>query len=174
MAARSEWDQLPDEPIDSYGRFVIFRNLGPGRTLGTAYQAFRLTFQNAIPEVNPRKTRLYVPGHWGLDSSSWNWHKRADAYDAHVFETYGERAVVKFIGALDRIADKVCRALAKSKIRPKSWRDCLEALAIIQQYAHPGSVNALIEIRKRSGDPGRDDGSDEPKREPVAIDDGVS
>jgi hypothetical protein len=166
------WEQQKDEPYDDYGCFLLYRNLGPGRTLQLAYLEYRLTFKNADREALESEEKLPpVPGSWATISSKWDWVRRSDAWDVHVFELYGERAVIKFVNALEKIAEKSCQALARPNMKPKTWHDVLEALAIIQQYAQPGSVNAL---RERKADP-RESAGDRP-RELVGVgtDDGVT
>lgn len=151
------WEQRAGEPTDSYAKFIFFRNLGPGRTLQLAYNGFRKTFKNADPAAIDSKKQQPVPGGWGADSAQFEWHERADLYDIHIFNRYGERAMVKFIGALDKIAEKACEALAKPSMRPKTWNDLLNALTIIQSYAIPGSVN---EARTRAANPTSEPGPD--------------
>jgi hypothetical protein len=169
------WDQLRDEPDDGYSWFLHFRNLGPGRTLSLAYNAFCDTFANANQEVTNSAKPRRVSGQWATLSAHWRWCERAADWDQHNFKLYGKRAAVKFVAALDKVADRVCEALARPGMRPRKWDDLVKALAIIQAYAGPVTI---AEFGERASDPPSESGSvagAENKPEPVAAtDDGTT
>lgn len=64
---RRPWDQLPGEPPRWYGRFQVFLNLGPARTVAAATRA----------------VRLGVGGSWSEYVQRWHWRERAAAWDVH-------------------------------------------------------------------------------------------
>jgi hypothetical protein len=133
------WEQQSDEPDESYGRFLIYRGLGPGRSIASAYAHYLNTFRNATP----RPKTPQVPGHWSDDSAKWKWIDRAHAWDVSVLRTYGERLVVRFIGSLDKLAEKTAEALAKDNCRPKRWADVLSAINVLAAYVTPDAAKAL-------------------------------
>lgn len=38
QAKRKAWEQLPDEPDSAYARFLMYRNLGPARSIDAAFK----------------------------------------------------------------------------------------------------------------------------------------
>jgi len=153
-AEKHPWDQQPDEPDEAYGRFLIYRGLGPGRSVQRSYQTYLNTFRNA----GGRPKTPQVPGHWSDDSARWRWVDRAHAWDVHVLREFGERLAVRFVGALDAVAGKVVEALARSSCRPKQWKEVLDALDIISKYLKPDALG-------QSGD----DTPGEPAEQPAAV-----
>jgi hypothetical protein len=168
------WDQLRDEPDDAFGYFLIYRNLGPGRTLSLAYNFFCSTFRNANAEAIHSGKPRPVSGQWCELSARWRWGERAADWDHHNFKQYGKRAAVKFVAALDKVADRVCEALARPGMRPRKWDDLVKALAIIQAYAGPGTIT---EFGERASDPSAESGPAAGAEQPVpvaATDDGTT
>jgi hypothetical protein len=116
-----------------------------------------------------------VSGQWCELSARWRWGERAADWDQHNFKQYGKRAAVKFVAALDKVADRVCEALARPGMRPRKWDDLVKALAIIQAYAGPGTIT---EYGQRAGDPPAESGpAAGPDRQPEPVgtaDDGTT
>lgn len=135
---RNLWLQFHKEPDDAYARFCLYRGLGPGRTLISAYRTYLASFKNA---TNGKRTQpSHIPGHWGEECSRWRWVERAEAWDVHVLKNYGERLATRFIGSLDKLAEKTAQAVAKPAMRPKNWKDVLDSLEIIAKYLRPDIV----------------------------------
>ena len=165
---RKLWQQFHKEPDDSYSRFTLYKGLGPGRSVLNAYRAYASTFQNSTVgkkrhSENGTATEKTggpdkVPGYWGEECSRWRWVERAEAWDVHVLRNYGERLATRFIGTLDRIADKVAIAVADPEIQPKNWKEILEALTLIAQYLKPDIVREP-----------RNDTDSEPDRQPELV-----
>jgi hypothetical protein len=68
------WDQLADEPLSSYWRFVLFLRLGRRRTLLKAYAAHLASDPRAVPPKS-------VPGSWSRESARYRWFERARLFD---------------------------------------------------------------------------------------------
>lgn len=64
----SEWDRLPNESSRAYQAYVIYRDLGPDRSLAQVSQKHT----KSIPTLK----------RW---SSKYNWVERARAYDDYLF-----------------------------------------------------------------------------------------
>src|SRR5262249_5670477 len=79
--ANKPWDQRPDEPDPAFVRFLIYRDLGPGRSLIQAYLAFLRLLDGSTEGVERRS----IPGQWYRDSRQWEWVRRARAWDVEVF-----------------------------------------------------------------------------------------
>mgnify|MGYP000169624648 CR=1 FL=1 len=70
------WDMQPDEPVLWFGRFELYRRMGPDRSVLAIYQQSR---------ANKGKERLatYIPGAWTQMANRWKWRERAEAWDRH-------------------------------------------------------------------------------------------
>lgn len=75
-AERQPWDRREREPEKAYAAFVVFRDIGAGRT---------------ILEASRRQGKRSHRRHeqW---SSTWSWKSRAAAWDAHLLGTYQAHA----------------------------------------------------------------------------------
>ncbi len=82
------WDRQQDEPNLWYERFVIFRDLGPDRSLEAAYQAYEAEKQQKAAKssnsASPPKMRPKRPsGAWYENCNKWQWRERAELYDEY-------------------------------------------------------------------------------------------
>lgn len=145
------WDQLPNEPNEAYARFMMYRNMGPGRTLLAAYSAHVATFRNAATDAIKRQKTQQVPGHWGEDSARWRWGDRADAYDIHILHTHGEKLSKLWVGILVLAAEKCAQKLAQPGCRPK---DFMQAVSVIDKLAAFLSPDAVKKLQPTFADPG--------------------
>ena len=71
---RKPWDQMEGEPDRWYGRFKVYLDLGPARTL------------RAAAAVIGRQTRgepFTRSGYWSYHARRWYWRARAHAWDVH-------------------------------------------------------------------------------------------
>jgi hypothetical protein len=66
------WERRPDEPARWYERFLLYRNLGPGRTLAAAYAL-------AVRQEGLATPRL--PARWSQIAATWQWETRSAAWD---------------------------------------------------------------------------------------------
>ena len=72
--ARQPWEQMEGEPNLWYGRFQVYLELGPTRTLkGAAAAAGR----------QMRGEPLTTGSDWSLTARRWRWRERAHAWDVH-------------------------------------------------------------------------------------------
>jgi hypothetical protein len=71
---RKPWDQMEGEPHRWYGRFKVYLELGPTRTI---YGAAR-----AAGERSRNKPYAYGSD-WTLNARKWRWRERANAWDVH-------------------------------------------------------------------------------------------
>lgn len=75
------WERLEDEPKNAYDAFLVYRDLGPSRTIAAAYGAF----------VRMRKGRSGRPpkrpsGQWQAWSVKFDWGDRVEAWDDQITE----------------------------------------------------------------------------------------
>lgn len=142
MSTTHSWDQQPGESAEAYSRFLIYRNLGVGRSIQAAYAAYLTTFSNAATAVSNGVKRRRAPGHWAADSARWRWVDRSSAWDVHHLADSGRKAVEQFVGALLVAAQKAAVALTRPGCRPKTWPEALAALDVLAKFITPEVVQA--------------------------------
>jgi hypothetical protein len=142
---KAPWDQLEGEPSPAYARFLVYRNLGPGRSLERAYQAFLSTIYQESAENRRKPPQL--SGQWSDDSSRYGWVARAAAWDIEMLATAGEQIVINFIEAVRALSQKAVEALSRPEVKPDDWRDLLEAIRIVGDVL---SVEAIATVASRA------------------------
>lgn len=155
------WRQREGESDESYARFLIYRNIGPGRSLQLAYETYLSTFRNATDATKGNK-RPQVPGHWGDDSARHEWCDRAAAWDIGQLEAQGVELARLWAGILIAAATKAAVKLADPRCKPK---DFMQALAVIDRVAPYLTPDALKHIQPPAGGDGA--ARPEPTRESV-------
>lgn len=73
MSAQEPWAQLDNEPGVAYAAFLIYRNLGPQRSIVEAYRQYTGDAEHTQPS-----------GRWNHYSRDYAWQERARAYDRHL------------------------------------------------------------------------------------------
>jgi hypothetical protein len=134
------WDRLPNEPAAAYVPFLIYRNLGPGRTLERAYRATK----------GVRRCR--VPGSWQRESVAFQWADRASAWDVDVLTTAGREIVINFIFALERVSRLILQALESGDIRPRTWGQAIRGIKMLGSFVTAEAVVALQQQGSRLSD----------------------
>ena len=81
------WDRLPAEPDEAYARFLIYRNLGTGRSFRKAYRHYLRECDGYTGGLK----RLHVPGSWRPDAKAYFWAERASAWDVRNLAAYGAK-----------------------------------------------------------------------------------
>ena len=128
--AKRPWDPKRGEPKSSYARFLIYRNLGPCRTVTAAYQVVK-------------KGAERCPGQWQRDSTKWSWNERAAAWDIAVLSDTGKDVIVGFVNSLRALSRKTLAALAETDIKPASWASVLGAINVLGHFISPEAVERL-------------------------------
>jgi hypothetical protein len=117
------WDRLSDEPAASYARFLLYRNLGPARTLERAYAAHA-----GVPEGTKRHR---VPGSWRRASAARRWVERSAAWDVAMLSQAGREAVAAFVVAVRQISVRLLAAAADADVRLGSWSQVIQTINIL-------------------------------------------
>ena len=118
QAAGDPWDQMPDEPNLWYGRFKVYLELGPTRTLRSAV--------STACEQN-RNHAVTFPGRWSVVSRQWHWRQRANAWDVHQRE-------------LLAVSERNTRLALRGR-RVERMEDYLEAICDVLDRANMGAVD---------------------------------
>jgi hypothetical protein len=139
MAASEAWAQLPGESGDAYARFLIFRNLGPRRSLRRAYHHY-LTVHDGF---TGGKERLHVPGQWCADSADHFWIDRAAAWDVRNLTAYGARLASLHVQSITSIAEKNARYARKLKPGDDGWAGLVASVKVVGEYLTPEVMRGL-------------------------------
>jgi hypothetical protein len=142
------WDQLPNEPDAAYNRFLVYRNLGPGRSLQSAWAA-----QNGTK----RKKSERMSGQWRDDSAAHRWVERANAWDGYQLQQAGAATVHNWINILSGIAGKTLEAINEG-VKPDNWSGVIQSAQVLGAHISPEAVNALAELYRSSGNGGEGNG----------------
>lgn len=145
---KQPWEPLEGEPNAAYVRFLMYRNLGPARSVDAAY---------TVSKGNKRRAR--APGAWREDSVKFRWVERAQAWDVFTLTEHGQRAVVNFVSAIEQFSLKVLETLAQPNVKPRSWDAAIEAMVILGQVIPPETAAAVISYARASR------GADKPTNE---------
>lgn len=70
--ARLTWEKREDETSKAFAAFVVYRDLGPGRSYDKAYRAAK------------GQNKRQASGRWREWAAKFDWLKRAQDYDAHI------------------------------------------------------------------------------------------
>src|SRR6266700_7372594 len=73
------WLRMEGEPVRWYTRFILFRVLGPKRTILAAVEQERAHAK--APKSTQKPKKAHVPGSWKAACITWRWVERARAYD---------------------------------------------------------------------------------------------
>ncbi len=130
------WDKRENESDAAYARFLIYRNLGVGRSLDAAYR-----FSLGDAAINRKRTQ--PTGTWTGECSQFEWKARADAWDVEVIATVGYNVVVKYIAALDLAFQRVIEQLQDGTIKPKNWDQLIESLTILGNFIPQETVASI-------------------------------
>jgi hypothetical protein len=133
------WDQLPEESSAAYARFLAYRNLGPARTVRSAYRA--ASAQN--------RKKKYTSGQWSKESAAHRWADRAEAWDVANLAEAGRRAAVRFVALIEAMALRGLEALTSGSLRPDTWQQLLDTAHALGGLV---SADAIRELQRDSGD----------------------
>jgi hypothetical protein len=83
MMEKIPWDKpIPGESAKAYEAFSIYRDMGVGRSLQSAWQ----NSKNEESKKGEQKRSKTVPGYWKQWSTKYKWRSRCKAYDDHQAE----------------------------------------------------------------------------------------
>ncbi len=141
------WDKLPGESDEAYARFLIYRNVGPRRSLKRAY----LHYLRVYDEFTGGTKRLHVPGSWHADCASNFWCDRAVAWDIRNLSAYGARVAVLHVRAVAILAEKNARHAVKLAPGDDGFSDLLASMRTVAEFLTPEVVRGIAERNKPTG-----------------------
>ena len=156
---RQVWDQQPNEPRAAYVRFVVFRSLGPCRSVALAAEVAASNLNAAIQtqsgpkrRKNPKKSETISIRQWYDDSSEWNWSERACAWDLHVFAESCEQVQAAMTDLMRQIACKALESIVKGSA-PANWPQILQTFEVLA--CHAPTHNPAANLAARPEDKGK-------------------
>lgn len=145
---RKAWEQLDNEPDEAYVRFLVYRNLGPARTLDLAY---------AAANVNKRKRSASASGQWREDSTTYHWRERAARWDVSQLSQVVPETAGLIFESIKEYARIVLGELQTGKHKPRKWAEVKDSLVTLAQFVSPEVITSAID---NAGAPGDDAGED--------------
>lgn len=140
------WDQRIGEPGAAYVRFLYYRNLGRGRSLGRAYYAYlkaeptenlAQSEQNLVASNRIKSHQIRPTGQWTHDCSHYAWVARAIAWDEHQANLLATSHGPKWTAYLDGLMTKGFETLADPDFEVKTVEDLLLIFQACATYLPP-------------------------------------
>jgi hypothetical protein len=140
------WDKLEDETRSAYTHFLIYRNLGPARTLQLAYDAYLEMNRLAEAKAGKKKKaeigdKPVTGGQWRREYPLHEWKQRAEFWDVWVFTEAGDRVVVLMLALVDRLLEQALEGTVAN--RPNNWSQVLETVKALRELVPQESFLAL-------------------------------
>lgn len=101
---RASWDRLPDEPANWHRRFLIYRDIGPGRKLEEAFR--RTAAEEKLQGQRPG-------GAWREAAERYRWRERAEAWDDEQREQLAQSENARRLEARERRRQVIDALLAQ-------------------------------------------------------------
>src|SRR5262249_19161052 len=129
---KQPWDRRRGESNSAYAHFLLYRNLGPARSIDRAYAAYQATSEVndiATDEDAARrgKTRR-APGNWWKEAAAYEWESRAAAWDVAVLADTGRRAVAAFCALVEQTSLRCLAAVLNGEIAPEDWTKLIKTI----------------------------------------------
>jgi hypothetical protein len=121
MQQQRPWDRQAEESAVLYTQILVYRDLGPARSLDRAYRRYLSKFDLGVATKGTQ-----APGSMREAAVRLRWIERAEAWDVWRLETYGRRIAPLFTAALERVTRRMYDAAGRLKPGQKGWRDVLD------------------------------------------------
>lgn len=138
------WDQLPDEPDRAYAWFLVYLNLGPGRSIEKAYQS----------AIASNRVKSRASGQWSYYSSVYTWEARANAFDIETISEHGRDVVVNWVRTLSKLSELAFEKVSGGQIEIRNLTQLLEVINVLGNFVTPETIEAAREFTR--GDFGRE------------------
>jgi hypothetical protein len=136
---RRLWDRLPAETDEAYARFLIYRNLGIGRSFRRAYRHYLRECDGYTGGLE----RLHVPGSWRKDARAYFWAERAAAWDVRNLAAYGAKVAALHARAVEKVAKKNLRHAGTLTPADEAWPALMASLKVVQAFLSPEVVKGV-------------------------------
>lgn len=127
------WKQQPTEPGSAYARFLLYRNLGPGRSHRKAYLLYLQRFDGYRGGLKG----LNVPHSWRTESKKFGWVDRAIAWDVNVLQMQGAKIAALHTATVCRLAAKCAERAKRVKPGDDDYGDFLNTVRAVGAFLSP-------------------------------------
>lgn len=134
------WNQLDGEDAADYAKFLVYRNLGPGRSLDRAYRAYRRR------RVTKSGAPLQAPGSWAKLSVRYEWVNRASRWDVYHLEQAVPEVVSTIFALIGEFARKTLESVQSGAVSPRNWDDVLRAIDGLTALVSPEAAAAALDL----------------------------
>jgi hypothetical protein len=124
------WDQIEGESPEAYARFLVYRNLGIGRSVASAIETLG-------------KSGKKRNGQWEHDSSEFNWVDRAAAWDISNAKRVGESVVLMYIETLKAMWAKTLAVAVDKTTKPRGWEELIETVTTLGAFIPQETVAGI-------------------------------
>lgn len=153
MNEHNPWDQLENEPDAAYTRFLVYRNLGPTRSIEKAYLAF-----TASNRVKSRR----ASGQWLNDSSTYNWQERSSKWDASQLINAVPEAATTIFNLIAEVARTSLEQVQNGELRPTTWEQLHEMVVTLASFISPEVISQTIDNAGNAGSDSQSEHSSTP------------
>lgn len=143
IESKSAWEQRADEPSEAYARFLIYRNLGPGRTLDLAYK---------IANVGKRRKSSQRSGTWQDNSTAFAWRERAARWDVYTLNQVVPETAAYIFQSIKEFARLTLESLNSGKYSPKNWVEVRDSLVVLASFVSPEVIAHAVDNASGTGD----------------------
>ncbi len=125
----SLWDRLKEESYPAYRAFLVYRDLGPARSIDSAWRKHQA------------KRKGNAPGNWNDWCRKFSWVDRASAYDTHLLEIEQK--------AFEREYAKLAARRARFELRAQELlEDQVERIDKVLKKAESAPITDTVERKK--------------------------
>ena len=142
----------------AYRQFLIYKNIGPGRSLTLAYKFHLAT----LPIVEAKREAEVLkgikkcnrhPGSWQEECIKYKWVERSQAWDIAQLQKVGSDIAIVWAGILRAMVVKAAEALAKPSFKPRQCKDAVLVFAQVAPYLNPDVFKAIQSAGTTPGSP---------------------
>lgn len=146
------WDQQHGEPDEAYVRFLLFRNMGPTRTILAAWQLW-VKARPAPRTKTKRKTaaQTHASGTWSDDAATWRWIERARAWDIATLRDVVPETATLIFSAIREMARITLEELTSGNLRPTTWEEVKDSAVVLSQFIAPETITAVVDHAQNDG-----------------------
>ncbi len=138
--ARHAWDQLSTETNDAYCHFLVYRNLGPTRSLNKAYYQYLKDYDGFTGVMN---RGIRAPGNWQDESRDNFWVERSAAWDIRNLACYGAKVAIMHAECVAHLARKNLSELKKMRPGDEGWMDLMQSIKVVAAFLSPELVASI-------------------------------
>ena len=137
-----EWRRMAGESTADYAAFLLFRNVGPTRSLRRAYQLWQQQLANYVqpPKGSPRQK---PPGSWQTRYRKWEWKRRATCWDVHRMAYTGAQVAAIHTQTVVNVAVKVLKASKVTGPDDAGFAAMLNGMRQVQAFVTPEIVQGI-------------------------------